>query len=157
MRHPRRLIQVGTLCIFGLTGVATANPDSPESSEPRVTTPRGDLAPYEQANIERPTMGVDIVTAQAAAQVEVEGALVMRVRRGSGADRAGIRGTQRDRFGRVHLGDIIVAVAGQPIRSTDDFWLALDRKRAGEEVEVELVREGRRFEVSVVLGQPEGR
>ena len=45
MRHPRRLIQVGTLCIFGLTGVATANPDSPESSQPRVTTPRGDLAP----------------------------------------------------------------------------------------------------------------
>ena len=110
-----------------------------------------------KGRIERPTMGIDIVTAQAAAQVETEGALVMRVLRGSGAERAGIRGTERDRFGRVRLGDIIVSVAGQPIRSTDDLWLALDRKRAGEKVEVELVRDGRRFEVSVVLGPPQRR
>jgi S1-C subfamily serine protease len=105
-----------------------------------------------KGRIERPTMGVDIVTAQAVAQVETEGALVMRVLRGSGADRAGIRGTERDRYGRVRLGDIIVAVAGQSIRSTDDLSLALDRKRAGEEVDVELVRDGRRIQVKVVLG-----
>lgn len=110
-----------------------------------------------KGRIERPTMGIDIVTAQAAAQVETEGALIMRVRRGSGAERAGLRGTQRDRFGRVRLGDIIVRVAGQPIRSTDDLWLALDRKRAGEKVEVEFIRDGRRVEVSVVLGQPQRR
>ena len=110
-----------------------------------------------RGRIERPTLGVDIVTAQVAAQVDIEGALVMRVLRGSGADRAGIRGTHRDRFGRVQLGDIIVSVAGQPIRSTDDLWLALDRKRPGETVAVELMREGRKRTVSVVLGRPSQR
>ena len=107
-----------------------------------------------KGRIERPTLGVDIVTAQAAAQVDTEGALVMRVRRGSGADKAGIRGTQRDRYGRVRLGDIIVSVGGQPIRTTDDLWLALDRRRAGETVEVEILRDGQRRTLPVVLGRP---
>jgi S1-C subfamily serine protease len=110
-----------------------------------------------KGRIERPTLGVDIVTAQSAARVETEGALVMRVRRGSGAASAGIRATQRDRFGRVRLGDIIVAVDGQPIRTTDDLWLALDRRRAGEEVLVEIVRGAERLSLSVQLGPPAGR
>jgi len=105
-----------------------------------------------KGHIERPTLGVDIVTAQAVARVETEGALVIRVGRGSGAARAGIRGTERDRYGRVRLGDIIVAVGGQPIRTTDDLWLALDRRRAGEEVEVEVVRQAEHLTLSVVLG-----
>lgn len=107
-----------------------------------------------KGRIERPTLGVDIVSAQAVARVDVEGALVMRVARGSGAERAGIRPTQRDRWGRVRLGDIIVAVDGEPIRSTDDLWLALDRKREGERVDVEIVRLDTRLTFPVVLGPP---
>lgn len=110
-----------------------------------------------KGRIERPTLGVDIVTAQSAARVETEGALVMRVRRGSGAERAGIRATQRDRFGRVRLGDIIVVVDGQPIRTTDDLWLALDRRRAGDQVSVEVVRGTERLRMSVELGPPTRR
>ena len=109
-----------------------------------------------KGRIERPTLGVDIVTAQAVARVEAEGALVMRVGRGSGAERAGIRGTRRDRYGRVRLGDIIVGMGGQPIRTTDDVWLALDRRQAGEEVEVEVVRQAERLTFTVVLGPPCG-
>ena len=105
-----------------------------------------------KGRIERPTLGVEIVTAQAAAQVDTEGALVMRVSAGSGAEKAGIRGTSRDRFGRVRLGDIIVSVGGQAIRTSDDLWLALDRRQAGEEIEVEVSRDGQRFRVPVVLG-----
>lgn len=107
-----------------------------------------------KGRIERPTLGVDIVTAQAVAKVDTEGALVMRVGRGSGADRAGIRATQRDRFGRVQLGDIIVAVGGQPIRTTDDLWLALDRRQPGETVEIEVLRGDRALTLPVILGPP---
>ncbi len=107
-----------------------------------------------KGRIERPTLGVDIVTAQAVARVATEGALVMRVGRGSGAEKAGIRGTRRDRYGRVKLGDIIVSLAGQRIRTTDDLWLALDRRRPGETVEVEVVRDGRALTLEVRLGSP---
>jgi S1-C subfamily serine protease len=110
-----------------------------------------------KGRIERPTLGVEIVTAQAVARVETEGALVMRVGRGSGAERAGLVATKRDRWGRVRLGDIIVALGGQPIRTTDDVWLALDRRRAGERVEVEVVRQGERLRLEVVLGPPARR
>ena len=110
-----------------------------------------------KGRIERPTLGVEIVTAQAAAKVDTEGALVMRVGPGSGAEQAGIRGTQRDRFGRVRLGDIIVSVGGLPIRTTDDLWLALDRKKSGEQVEVQVIRDSQLLVFPVVLGPPTGR
>jgi S1-C subfamily serine protease len=65
--------------------------------------------------------------------------------------------TKRDRWGRVRLGDIIVEIGGQPIRTTDDVWLALDRRRAGERVEIEVVRQGERLRLEVVLGAPARR
>ncbi len=110
-----------------------------------------------KGRIERPTLGVELVTAQAVANLDIEGALVVRVGRGTGADRAGILPTVRDRFGRVQLGDIIVEVDGQKIRSTDDLSLALDRKREGDVVDVVVVREGRRRSLAVELGPPERR
>lgn len=109
-----------------------------------------------KGRIERPTLGVDIVSAQAV-NLDVEGALIMRVRPGSGAERAGLRGTIRDRFGRVRLGDIIVELEGQPVRSTDDLSLALDRRREGETVRVTVIREGRRESIEVRLGSPQER
>ena len=110
-----------------------------------------------KGRIERPALGVDVISTLGVANIEVEGALVVRVRRGTGADHAGIRPTVRDRYGRVQLGDIIVEVDGQPIRSTDDLSLALDRKREGEVVEVVVFREDRRQSVSVELGPPTRR
>lgn len=105
-----------------------------------------------KGRIERPTLGVEVVGAQAVTNVDIDGALIVRVVPGSGADRAGLRGTRRLASGRIELGDILVAVDSRPVRSTDDLYLALDRKREGETVEVEVEREGRRLRVSVVLG-----
>jgi S1-C subfamily serine protease len=107
-----------------------------------------------KGKIERPTLGVEMVSASVVPNLDVDGALVMRVQRGSGADRAGLRGTSRDAFGRVQLGDVIVEVAGRPVLSTDDLLLALDRRRAGESVEVTFIRDGRRQTVNVRLGTP---
>ena len=93
-----------------------------------------------------------MVSARGVSNLGIEGALVMRVRQGSGADRAGLRGTVRDRYGRVRLGDVIVGVEGKTIESTDDLLLALDRRRVGDFVDVTIVRDGSRLEVAVELG-----
>ena len=105
-----------------------------------------------KGRIERPTLGVELVSARTVANLGIDGALVMRVVRGSGADAAGLKGTYRDRWGRVQLGDIIVEIEGHPIRSTDDLLLALDRRRAGDSVSVTMIREGKQLTVDVELG-----
>ena len=65
-----------------------------------------------------------------------------------------MRGTRRDAFGRIELGDVIVEVAGRPVRSPDDLVLALERRTAGEEIGVTVRREGKLRELRVRLGPP---
>jgi S1-C subfamily serine protease len=85
------------------------------------------------------------------------GALVQEVVRGGPADQAGIRaGNQRIRFqgeGFRAGGDVIVTVAGHPIREEADVARALAERRPGERVKMDLVRGDRRLTVEVRLGK----
>jgi S1-C subfamily serine protease len=110
-----------------------------------------------RGRIERPALGVELAPANVAAQLEVEGALVLNVVEGSGAEAAGIRGTRRGTLGGLDLGDAIVEVAGRPVRSAEDLVLALERRKAGETVAVVLLRDGRTREVQVRLSGPARR
>jgi S1-C subfamily serine protease len=102
--------------------------------------------------IERPTLGVELASEQLLARLGLEGALVMGVYRGSGADRAGLQPTFRDRRGRVVLGDLIVSVEGQEVEASLDLTLLLERFRAGDRVTVGVERDGDHRDVEVVLG-----
>jgi S1-C subfamily serine protease len=105
----------------------------------------------------RPTLGVELLQDQLVQRWGLEGALVGNVIRGSGADEAGLRPTTQDRAGRVRLGDLIVAIEGQPVVSSNDAFLALERRRAGEVVTVTVERDGGRVDLEVELGEAEGR
>ena len=102
--------------------------------------------------IERPTLGVELASEQLMARLGLEGALVMGVYRGSGAERAGLRPTLRGRRGRVVLGDLIVTLDGQKVESGLDLVLLLERYRAGDRVTVGIDRDGERRQVEIVLG-----
>ncbi len=100
----------------------------------------------------RPTLGVQVASDALARDLGLEGALVVNVVPGSGADRAGLRPTRFDRLGRVDLGDVIVAVDGKPVASDADLLFLLERREPGERVRVTVERGGRRRDVAVVLG-----
>ena len=91
-----------------------------------------------------------------------EGVLISQVAPGGPAARAGLRGSQRRaRVGNVMVcvgGDIIVALDGEKIASVDDLTAFLDeRKKAGDDVRVEVLRDGNPVTVVVRLGElPEG-
>jgi S1-C subfamily serine protease len=108
-----------------------------------------DLIRY--GRIQRPTLGIEVAPDSLMRRLGLEGALVVQVQRGSGADRAGFQGTRRDGLGRWSLGDVIVAVDGQPVRSSGDLLLTLEKRKPGETVKVELIRGDRRSEAEVVL------
>ena len=49
--------------------------------------------------------------------------------------------------------DLIVAVAGQRVRSLDDLLTYVESKQPGDQVTLSILREGRKLEVPVELEQ----
>jgi serine protease Do len=94
-----------------------------------------------------PRLGVAIAPAHVARRLrravglpDVEGLLIREVTEGSPAARAGLA-----------QGDLIVAVAGQPVRTADDLFDALPA--AGGTVEVSIVRGVEERAIQVLLGE----
>ena len=86
-----------------------------------------------------------------------EGIIVGDVYRNSGAAAAGLRpAIVRDSFygqSLQQLGDVILTIGGQKVTNTDDLQNALQDKKPGESVDVELLRQGRRITVPVRLSE----
>ncbi|PYQ58460.1 MAG: 2-alkenal reductase [Acidobacteria bacterium] len=113
-----------------------------------------DLIRY--GRVQRPSPGFT-VTQGLAQRLGIDGAVISRVQPGSGADRAGLQGLRRARYGRVELGDIVLTVDGQPVTSGDALLVAIEGKKAGDTVRVEVLRGNRRVVVPVQLGAPSAR
>ena len=102
--------------------------------------------------IERGTLGVQLLEDGMARRLGVRGgALVNRVFEKSGAEAAGILSTYRDIDGTIHLGDILVEVAGRGVTGSSDIPRALDGKKAGEEITVVVVRRNQKVPLKVRL------
>jgi S1-C subfamily serine protease len=82
------------------------------------------------------------------ARLGVNGVVVREVNPGSGAARAGLRGTEPN---ANQLGDIIVRIDGEPVQSFRALRLVLDRYQPGDEVEVTVSRDGDLLDVVVPL------
>ncbi len=82
------------------------------------------------------------------ARLGVNGVVVREVNPGSGAARAGLRGTDP---GANQLGDIIVRIDGEPVQSWRELRLVLDRYQPGDEVAVTVSRDGDLLDVVVPL------
>jgi S1-C subfamily serine protease len=97
---------------------------------------------------------------QAAERLELavrDGAVVERVEPGSPAQKAGLRAGDDDvDFQATPVptgGDVIVAVDGRPLTRADDLADVISAKRAGQRVELDVLRDGERLTIEVRLGQ----
>jgi putative serine protease PepD len=87
-----------------------------------------------------------------------QGIIVGDVTRGSGAAAAGLRGAvvRESIWGGIvlqQIGDVILTVGGQKVTSTDDLQNALQDKKPGQTVDVEVLRQGNRITVPVRLSE----
>jgi S1-C subfamily serine protease len=101
--------------------------------------------------IVRPALGIYPLADSTARRAGIEGVMFVRVEPRGPADRAGLLPIRRDRNGRVVPGDVIVAIDGEPIRSSADLTLVLERREAGERVKVRYLRDGVEREAEVTL------
>jgi len=98
-----------------------------------------------QGRVVRPALGVQILgdidpnTARAY-NLPVSYGVVVTPQPGGPAERAGVRAQ-----------DIIVSIDGQKISNTSDLRRELFRKKPGDNVRVEVVREGRRVTLTITL------
>ena len=88
----------------------------------------------------RPIMGISFAPDASMEQLGVTGVLVLDAREGGPAAKAGVRGTSRDEYGRLVLGDIILSVDGKKVKTASDLYRALDKKAVGEILDVEVLR-----------------
>ena len=112
--------------------------------------------------ITRPYLGVQTVyvTGDLARMLELPeagGLLIQRVERASAAAQGGLRGPQEVVVvGNYRIGvggDLIVAVEGKPVESADSLQRAMDRKHAGDNMQLTVYRNGRTQQVTVRLGE----
>ena len=87
-----------------------------------------------------------------------EGVMIAQVSPTGPAAKAGLRGSQRRiRVGNYMVavgGDILIALDGKKIASVDDLTAYLDdRKRPGDELRVEVLREGKPLSLTLRLGE----
>jgi S1-C subfamily serine protease len=97
---------------------------------------------------------------QAAARLDLavrDGAVVESVEPGSPAEKVGLRaGDDEVDFQATPVptgGDVIVAVDGRPLTRADDLADVISAKRAGQRVELDVLRDGERLTIGVRLGQ----
>jgi len=110
----------------------------------------------------RPKLGITTRNVEAFKnQVDLpvsEGVLIWQVASGGAAANAGLRGLTQTENGDVELGDIIVAIDGEKVATSDDLFRVLDKHQVGDTVRVETIRNGRRTTVPVRLTEgPDSR
>ena len=101
--------------------------------------------------IVRPRLGISPANENVARQLGVTGVLILGVADGSGAAKAGLRGTERGQDGSLILGDIIVGIAGKDVANYDDLVSALEKQKIGDAVKVRILRDSRETTVDVLL------
>jgi S1-C subfamily serine protease len=81
----------------------------------------------------------------------LKGAIIEDVVKGGPADRAGLRPTRVDLFGRLLLGDVITSVDQQPVDSANDFLDIIEQKKTTEQAFLTILRGRTKGQVKVAV------
>jgi S1-C subfamily serine protease len=105
-----------------------------------------------EGKIVHPGLGVQWALDQQAQQLGVDdGALILKVQSSGPAAKAGLQGTYRDRRGRIHLGDIVVAINGEAVHGSADAQAAIEKYKVGDTITVTILRNDERQDVKIQL------
>lgn len=83
--------------------------------------------------------------------MRVRGVVIRQVAPEGPAARAELKSLRSASGGQVVLGDVVTGLNGEAVRTVDDLFTILDRHQVGDQVTVEVVREGKGHRVSLTL------
>ena len=98
----------------------------------------------------KPGIGANLADERLVKRLGIDGILVLGVEPGGAAHKAGIRPT-RQYGNEIILGDIIRGIAGTRVYTYDDIRTELERYSVGDEVLVNIIRDGQAMDLALVL------
>ncbi len=103
----------------------------------------------EHGKVKQPGIGVLIYNDAVAEQLSVKGVLINKVLPDTPADKAGLRGTIRDRQGNILLGDIITEIDNQHVKTTGDLVRCIDAIPVGHAMTLAFIRQGKKHHITL--------
>lgn len=108
----------------------------------------------EHGRIVRPVIGVVLAADHWAHQSRIQGVPILRVEPGSPAAKAGLEGATRTTWGQIMLGDVIVGINNHVTPNHDQLMSVLEQHKAGDKVEIQVVRQGKLIKRKLTLAAP---
>jgi S1-C subfamily serine protease len=100
----------------------------------------------------RPGLGIGILEDNIRKRyVGEKGAIISFIDENGAAAKAGLKGIEKDRYGRIYLGDVILKIDGVEVNTKDDVYLEIEKKKIGDVVEIEYLREKKTNKIKVKL------
>lgn len=101
----------------------------------------------------RPALGLTAGTEQLRQVLRLpKGVVLIGLRTGGGAQRAGLQPFMRGRDGRIVAGDVITAVNGKPVADLDELLNELEERQVGDKVTLSVWNGGKTRQVQAQLG-----
>jgi S1-C subfamily serine protease len=98
----------------------------------------------------RPGIGVSLADERVSRMLGIDGALIIDIESGSPAEKAGLRPT-RQYQGDIIIGDVITAINGNKVSSSDDLVSELEKFKVGDTVTLTVERNDQKIQKKVVL------
>lgn len=104
--------------------------------------------------VNRPGLGIAILEDYYAARMGLRDGVVVKFVDPKGPSAAaGMKGIMSNRRGQYTLGDIIVGINNETIKSYDDLYTTVNKFKIGETVKVRIVRDGKEKTIDIKLTQ----
>jgi len=108
----------------------------------------------EHGKLIRPVLGIETLTDYWTRRLRVKGVAILSVREGLPAAKAGMVGVREDRRGKIHLGDVIIAINGQNVINEDSLLNQLEQFSPGDNVKVTTLKDEKIHNYNVQLVAP---
>ncbi|MFP6804219.1 MAG: trypsin-like peptidase domain-containing protein [Pseudomonadales bacterium] len=108
----------------------------------------------EHGKLIRPVLGIETLTDYWTRRLRVKGVAILSVREGLPAAKAGMVGVREDRRGKIHLGDVIIAINGQNVINEDSLLNQLEQFSPGDTIDVTTLKDEKIRNYNVQLVAP---
>lgn len=102
----------------------------------------------------RPVLGIETLSDSWTKRLKIKGVVVFAVKPGLPAASAGIIGVREDRRGKLHLGDVIIAIDSEPVTNEDTMLSLLEQHSPGDTVEITTLRDDEIRTYALTLAAP---
>lgn len=100
----------------------------------------------------RPGLGIGVLPDHVKARyVGEKGVAISHVDEKGPAGRAKLKGLTQDRYGYIHIGDIILSIDNHEVNTLDDIYQTLEKYKIGDTVTVKYRRKDKEFTIKLKL------